>query len=291
MNSNAEQVTGYYHRTESRLGYQLVLHGTKHFGWYRPGQSMWQFSATMRRMEDELGRRLNLPTGSRVLDAGCGMGDVARRMASKFRLDVTGIDVLDFNVEEARRRSTDWDGLGPMGMGSARMGVGRTQFQVGDYHRLDFPDASYDGLYTMETFVHSADPEHVLDEFFRVLRPGGRLVMFEYSRTPGELLSPAAREALRQVCDLAAMPAWHRLHHGDLDRLVGAAGFGVESVTDVTERMLPMLHAFAILGAVPYRLGRALGRTENVVNALSGVEMWRHRDAWRYGIVVATKPA
>jgi hypothetical protein len=34
-----------------------------------------------------------------------------------------------------------------------------------------------------------------------------------------------------------------------------------------------------------------MGLTEKVVNALSGVEMYKHRDAWRYNIYVATKPA
>jgi sterol 24-C-methyltransferase len=274
---NIRRVWRYYDRTESRVGYRLLLHGTKHFGWYEPGQSNWQFTAAMRRMEDELGQRLDLRKGSEVLDAGCGVGDVARRMASAFELDVTGIDILDFNVDEARRRS-EAAGL-----------AGVTRFFEGDYHNLAFPDASFDGLYTMETFVHSANPERALSEFLRVLRPGGRLVMFEYSRTPEAQLSPAARVAFKKVCDLAEMPAWYRLNHGDLEHLLAEAGFAVDSTTDVTARMLPMLNAFAILGKFPYFVGRVTHRTDKVVNALSGVEMWRHRDAWKYNIYVAHK--
>lgn len=274
-----KRVWRYYDRTESRIGYTYLLHGTKHFGWYEPGDSKWQFTRSMRRMEDELGGRLSLPAGATVLDAGCGVGDVARRMAAKYKLDVTGIDILDFNLEEARERS-------------ARVGLqDRTKFCFGDYHDLRFPDQSFDGVYTMETLVHAADLSKVLSEFWRILRPGGRLVMFEYSRTPEAQLSPKANEALRQVCELGAMPAWLTLNHGDMEILLKQERFAIESAEDITERMLPMLHAFSIIGRFPYLVGRTSGRTPKVVNALSGVEMYRHREAWRYNVYVATKPA
>lgn len=271
------QVWRYYDRTESRLGYRLLLGETKHFGWYEPGQSMWRFPTALRQMERELARRLGLQPGARVLDAGCGVGDVARTLAKENGLDVTGVDILDFNLINARRRS-EAAGL-----------ADRTRFVRADYHRLPYRPESFDAVYTMETFVHAADPETVLSEFFRVLRPGGRLVMFEYSRTPDDQLSEQSRRALETVCELAAMPTWLRLNHHELERLLEKAGFLVEDAADVTERMLPMLRAFYLLGRFPYFVGRLTGRIAKVVNALSGVEMYRHQDAWRYQIYTATK--
>lgn len=275
--THRRRVWRYYHRTESRLGYRLLLGETKHFGWYEPGVSMWRFATALRRMEQELAGRLGLPTGARVLDAGCGVGDVSRTLAHDHGLNVTGIDILDFNLATARRRSAE-TGL-----------AGRTRFARADYHHLPFPAESFDGVITMETLVHAAEPGTVLREFLRVLRPGGRLVLFEYSRTPAERLHERANRALELVCELAAMPAWHTLHHGDLEDLLAKTGFSVESVTDATARMLPMLRAFAILGRFPYFAGRVVGRKAKVVNALSGVEMYRHRAAWRYQIYTATK--
>jgi sterol 24-C-methyltransferase len=278
MRDQLGRVWRYYDRTESRLGYKFLLGGTKHFGWYEPGESMWRFRAALRRMERMLGERLALPAGARVLDAGCGVGDVARTVARERDLHVTGIDILEFNLTTARARSQ------ALGL------TGRTAFLRADYHHLPFASARFDGVYTMETLVHAAAPEQVLAELARVLRPGGRLVMFEYSRTPAERLSARANQALETVCRMAAMPAWMRLHHGELETLLRRVGFTVETVADATERMLPMLHAFSVLGRVPYFLGRITGRTAKVVNALSGVEMYRHRDAWRYQIYTATKP-
>lgn len=271
------RVLRYYDRTESRLGYRFLLGGTKHFGWYEPGQSKWRFAAAMRRMERELAERLALPAGARVLDAGCGVGDVARTLAGQ-GLDLVGIDILDFNLAQARHRS-------------ARAGLAaRTRFLRADYHHLPVATGAFDGAYTMETLVHSAAPEAVIGELFRVLRPGGRLVMFEYSRTPADQLSERSNRALETVCELAAMPAWLKLPHGNLERRLAEAGFSVEPATDVTGKMLPMLHAFSIMGRFPYLVGRLSGRPAKVVNALSGVELFRHQDAWRYHIYTATRP-
>lgn len=280
QDTNLRKVRSYYDRGESRIGYRVLLGGTKHFGYYEPGASgwsMWRFKAAMRRMEDLLARRLALAPGSRVLDAGCGVGNVARALAGRHGLDVTGIDVLEFNLREAARRT-------------ARAGLGeRTRFQQGDYHRLDFPDASFDGVYTMETFVHAADPEAVLGEFHRVLRPGGRLVMFEYSRTPEDQVCAAANAALRRVCDEAAMPAWLRLYHGTLDEMLADQAFRVEQSSDVTANMMPMLRAFNLIGKFPYWCGRVTGLTYKVVNAMSAREMYRYPEAWRYGVHTAVR--
>ncbi|WP_031075802.1 class I SAM-dependent methyltransferase [Streptomyces sp. NRRL S-118] len=271
-------VLPYYRRIGSRWGYAMLLGRTRHFGWYEPGQSPWDFAASMRRMEAMTARKLALPAGSRVLDAGCGVGDVARTVATEGGLHVTGLDGIASDVAIARRRTARASGH------AARA----TRFVVGDYHALPFADGSFDGLYTMESFVHAADPRQALSEFFRVVRPGGRLVMFEYSRTPRAELAPRADSVLSDICELAAMPAM--LPHGHLERLVSEAGFEVESVTDITARVLPMLRAFSLLGRVPYAVARSVGRGDLLVNAMSGVELYRHQETWRYNICTAARP-
>ncbi|MGW2185211.1 class I SAM-dependent methyltransferase [Streptomyces sp. NPDC001719] len=272
-------VLPYYRAFESRFGYAALLGRTRHFGWYEPGHSPWGFAAAMRRMELVVTRKLALPPASSVLDAGCGVGDTARTIARTGGVHVTGIDGIEPDVAIARRRS-------------ARAGEPgrRTRFLLADYHALPFADASFEGVYTMESFVHSPDPRQGLAEFFRVLRPGGRLVMFEYSSTPQAHLLPKARSALLRVCELSGMPGMLTLTHGHLERLLHQAGFVVESSYDATEKILPMLRCFSTLGRLPYALARGMGRGDRLVNAMSGVEMYRHQETWRYNICSATRP-
>jgi len=271
-------VRRYYRTPEAWLGYRIFLGDTKHFGYYRPGDNPWEFDAGMRRMEDLLADRLDLPRRARVLDAGCGVGAVAARLASVHGLEITGIDILQGAVAAARRRAE-------------KAGItDRARFAVMDYTELTFPDGSFDGASTMETLVHSDRVEDVLGGLNRVLRPGGRLVHFEYSRTPDADLAPATARMLAEVNDAAAMPGFQRLHHGTLEQLLTAAGFVDITSEDITERIVPMLRAFAVILGPLYLAARLAGRLDLTTNSRSAIEFLRHRESWRYRIYTATKP-
>lgn len=271
-------VTSYYGKRESRIGYAVVLGGTRHFGYYEPGLAAWHFGTAMRRMEDLLGARLALPGGSKVLDAGAGVGDVASRLAQTWGLDVTGVDIIPFNVAEAARRV------------ASRHLSDQVRVVQMDYAQLGFPDASFDGAYTMETLVHSDRVEQVLAELHRVLRPGGRLVHLEYSRLPAGDTSAEEERVLSEVNDVAAMPAFQRFEHGVLEQLLAEAGFINVEADDITDRMMPMLQVFATLAWPFYTALRLMGQPTRWINAMAAVELYRHRHAWRYKVYSCSKP-
>jgi hypothetical protein len=60
---------------------------------------------------------------------------------------------------------------------------------------------------------------------------------------------------------------------------------------DLTEQMMPMLHAFSLIGTFPLAVMRRLGKAEKAVNAMSGVEMYKYRGAWSYKVWSGRKPA
>ena len=123
-------------------------------------------------MMDQVGKNLALPKGAKVLDAGCGEGATAKYLSKEFGYQVIGVDLLDFNIKRAKERNV----LDPQ----------NPRFNVGNYSKLDIPDNSLDGIYTLETLVHSPEYREALKEFSRVLKKGGKLVLFEYS-LPKEL--------------------------------------------------------------------------------------------------------
>jgi ubiquinone/menaquinone biosynthesis C-methylase UbiE len=108
--------------------------------------------------------RLQLPPGSRVLDAPCGTGRISRRLASA-GLDVTGVDLSAPYIALARAE--------PIGPG------GSATYVEGDLRQLPVP-GPFDAVvcwFTSFGYYDDADCRQVLAEFHRVLRPGAMVLI------------------------------------------------------------------------------------------------------------------
>lgn len=269
----------YYTSLESRIGYRLVLGGTRHFGYYEQ-DTYWPFpiNGALRAMEDHLFANLNLKTGSTVLDAGCGVGDVAIRMAQG-GLKVQGIDVIDLHIAKANRNI------------QRRGWAHAIDVQKMDYHHLDaFEDSTFDGVYTVETFVHATDPEAVLAEFIRVLKPGGSMAFYEYDQYNFSTAPNAMKEAWKEINKNAAMPGYDNFSQGVLESMLQRAGFVDVDIKDITLNVTPMLRFFFILAYLPYLIVKLFGLEAYFVNCVAGVEGYRSIGYARYVAISARKP-
>ncbi|KAM7213778.1 S-adenosyl-L-methionine-dependent methyltransferase [Rhypophila decipiens] len=284
VNDNPQLQT-YYNSLESRLGYRLVLGGTRHFGYWER-DTYWPFplSKRLRAMEDKLAEALALPAHAQVLDAGCGVGHVALRMVQAHGLRITGIDIIDHHIAKARRNVSRAKLPDPSSLTVQKM----------DYHHLEaIPSGSLDGAYTMETFVHATDPEAVLAGFFRVLKPGGRMALFEYDHDLADSSSETEKElaqSMRKVNKYAAMPTHERSHPGVFKKMLEDAGFEEVVVRDLSENVRPMARLFFMLGVIPWLFIRLFGLEKSFINTVAGVEMYRGRHRWRFVGISATKP-
>lgn len=271
----------YYQSLESRIGYRLVLGGTRHFGyWERDTHWPFPVSKSLRRMEDKLAERLGLPEGSRLLDAGCGVGHVALTMATKYKHHVTGIDVVEHHFEKARRNAA-----------RAKLPEGQMTVRRMDYHHLESIESeTYDGIYTMETFVHATDPDAVLRGFHRLLKPGGRVALFEYDNTcTSEAKSPFAND-MTFINEVTAMPTNQISRPGTIQRMLEDAGFADVEVQDISENIKPMARLFFALAIVPYLIIWPLGLRRHFINTMGGVGTYWGLGSWRYVTITATKP-
>jgi sterol 24-C-methyltransferase len=276
------QLKSYYYSWESRIGYRVMLGGTRHFGYWEK-DTWWPFpiSDSLRRMEDMMAQMIDLPKGSQVLDAGCGVGHVALRMAGKHGLRVTAIDIIDHHVVKAKANIARASDL-PKGMVTA---------QQMDYHHLDpLKDKSFDGIYTMETFVHARDPPAVLAHFFRLLRPGGHLTSFEYDNDIPSETPKLFSESMRQVNEWAAMPMNDISHPGVLRRMLEDAGFVDVEVRDWSEHIRPMTRLFCLIAFFPYLFVRLFGLERYFINTVAGVGSYVGGKHWRYLAISARKP-
>jgi SAM-dependent methyltransferase len=101
--------------------------------------------------------------GQRVLEIGCGTGCDLLQFA-KNGANATGVDITPMHLELARRR-----------VGSL------AQVIESDARKLPFPDSSFDYVYSHGVLHHSDEPRKIVDEIFRILRPGGRFNIQVYS--------------------------------------------------------------------------------------------------------------
>jgi ubiquinone/menaquinone biosynthesis C-methylase UbiE len=109
--------------------------------------------------ERRLFDRYGLSGPLRVLDLGCGTGEITRRLAERYpQADVLGVDILEANLERARAS-------GDAG--------GRIRYAVGDAFALDGADAAFDLVVCRHMSQAVPDFPRVLAEIARVLRPGG----------------------------------------------------------------------------------------------------------------------
>jgi ubiquinone/menaquinone biosynthesis C-methylase UbiE len=155
---------------------------------------------------------LGLRAGEKVLDAGCGPGGPALLVAEEFGAEVTGISVSNVELERATRRA------------EARGMSGRARFQYGDFMALDFPDRTFDAVFALESLQNAQDLSQVLAELFRVLRPGGRISLSDFS------LEEADDQG--RVADFMSALRLHRLPStAEWLEVVRGVGFEVEEYT------------------------------------------------------------
>ena len=131
---------------------------------------------------DEFIERLNLKPGETVLDVACGTGNTAIPAAKKGAV-VTGVDIAANSLEQARARAA-----------AENLEI---KFDEGDAEDLPYPDASFDTVITMFGAMFAPRPDRTAAELTRVCRPGGRIVMANW--TPNHFVGQMFKTGSKHV--------------------------------------------------------------------------------------------
>ncbi len=126
------------------------------------------FAQPVERGALEIFESWKIPPASRMLDVACGTGHVAIP-AARSGIKVVGIDLATNLIEQARARA-------------AKEGL-VVQFDEGDAEQLPYPDASFDNVVSMLGAMYAPRPDRAAAELIRVCRPGGRIIMVNWTLT------------------------------------------------------------------------------------------------------------
>jgi SAM-dependent methyltransferase len=177
------------------------------------GQSSWMTAAEWLRFADQLGVR----PGHDVLEIGSGSGGPAVYLAYARQCNVTGVDINEHGVRNAR------------GLAHGKGLDDRVRFEVIDASQpLPFASASFDAVISNDAMCHIRDRLAVLHDWRRVLRPGGRILFTDAMVVTGALSN-------EEIATRSSIGFYLFVPPGENERLIAEAGFALLATEDVTE--------------------------------------------------------
>jgi ubiquinone/menaquinone biosynthesis C-methylase UbiE len=148
----------------------------------------------------------------RVLDAGCGAGHTALAFAPHVA-EVVAVDLTMAMLAQVRRLAKE-------------RGVSNVVAERGDVEKLPFPDGSFDLVTTRYSAHHWPHPAAAMQEFARVLKPGGTLLLVDVVAPPAPL-----SDTFLNTIELLRDPSHVRDHTvAQWQAMMEASGFAVEAL-------------------------------------------------------------
>ncbi|HEX4950770.1 MAG TPA: methyltransferase domain-containing protein [Blastocatellia bacterium] len=274
-------VARYYQ--ETHWHYRRLWHGKRslalHYGYW--DQHVNNHTTALHRLNEELARRAQIATGEMILDAGCGWGGSSIWLAHNYDVRTLGLSIEPKQVQQAQATAR-----------RLRL-ADKASFAVGDYHQMDVPDNAFDVVWAIESVCHSTNKGAFIREAWRVLKPGGRLVISDFFRTSRQL--PDADEQVLQqwlwqwvIRDLATFQ--------EFQTEMEMAGFVGVKGEDITQYIRPSARRLWLtgMGTAPCALVlRALGVHTDLLHGNWKSSLLQYqallRQTWRYGIFSAQK--
>lgn len=280
-NEYFQQIINYYRESENAYKDTWNLNESLsiHYG-YKDDKAK-NFHESLLRMNQVLAEKAQIKNSDIVLDAGCGIGGSSIWLAKHIHCKVMGISLSEKQVETACMLS-EKNTLSEL-----------LRFEVMNYCKTRFDDASFDVIWALESVCYAEDKEEFVKEAYRLLKPGGRLVLADGMVTQFENNQhPIIRKWLDGwvVNYLETSENW-----SEFAKKNGFKNFQFEDITKFTKHSSRRLLLFSIAGYVWAMYRKYIVRkpfTDLQLNNTKGAwyQYWvMRKNLWKYGLFVAEK--
>lgn len=282
--SSHEKLIAYYNKTKwdyRIFWFRSRINRAMHFGHF--GDGIQKHSDALSNLNSVLSEKAGIRSGDLILDAGCGQGGSALWLAATFKeVSVEGITVVPHQIAIARREAI-----------RQRLND-KVNFTLKDYCNTGFPDQHFSVVWACESLCHAEEKIRFYEEAYRILKPGGRLIIADGIRKKRPLISEdelLLQQWLQGWC-CPDLDTWEE-HQNNLNR----TGFSRINMEDITPFVQPSLLKLAKLSRQALPLGKFLQAIrlrhkinyDNLLSAFKQYEAYQ-RDLWAYAIISAVKP-
>lgn len=281
MSISNSQIINYYETTEVdyRLVWNLNQSLALHYGYW--DKTTNNFAQALARENEILSQKAKIKSSDKVLDAGCGVGGSSIFLAKKYGCQVIGITLSKKQVSSANQNALRYQVSD------------KINFIVADFTKTGFNKESFDVVWAIESVCHAKSKKDFLKESFRILKPGGRIIVADAFLT----------KSLMSIKEKNDMAKWlNGWGVNDLETIANFLRFlkelGFKKITskNINKNILPSSKRLYRFSFLAFFISKALEllklrnriHTNNVLSAY-----WQYkalkRGLWNYQIFYAEK--
>lgn len=278
-----DTIIDYYDTCEIdyRLFWDLKHSHAMHAGYW--DETTKTLREALQRENQILAELASIKNTDRVLDSGCGIGGSSVYLAKEIGCQIDGITLSKKQVETATALALE--------KGVAE----RCSFHVMDFTKMTFPDNTFDVVWGIESYCHANSKECAAKEAFRVLKPGGRLIIADgFQLKP--ILGVEEKNKMR-----VWLQGWGCTQLESAEKFgdfLTSSGFQQIAFKDITQHVLPSskrLYYISFPAFLMSKIGewlrlRTKTQTQNILAAYAQYQTLSKR-IWHYGIFTAVKKA
>ncbi len=167
MKFSSKEIAQYYDVTREHYQHFWKLDQCRslHYGYW--DDTTPTFESALLNINSKLAQYAEIKNGMKILDTGCGEGGSMAWISKNYQVDLTGITLSQKQADSGNAYFKNQK-------------INNAKIVVQDYTQTQFADATFDVIWAIESVCHAEDKSVFLTEMYRVLKPGGKIIMADF---------------------------------------------------------------------------------------------------------------